>query len=110
LSLGRKWPYRVRFGRTRREWRKRYSASFCTKPGYLKLARLREYHHDNRKLLEEKIDAAMAKAQVVYPRAHEAADAKLAEVEAIAAELDELEDDDNQAMGGNRPPQGGSGS
>jgi hypothetical protein len=50
----------------------------------------------------------MAKAQTVYPRAHAAADHQMAEVDGIAEELEALEDEANQAIGGNSPPPDGS--
>lgn len=69
-----------------------------------KLAALRAFNAENRKKLEQKIDAAMEKAIEVYPRAHAAADHQLAEVDGIAEELEALEDEANQALGGNNPP------
>ena len=52
--------------------------------------------------------SVMAKARTVYPRAHAVADHQMAEVDGIAAELALLEDDTNQAIGGNNPPLDGS--
>jgi hypothetical protein len=72
-----------------------------------KLAALREYNAQQRRILNGKIDAVMAKAQEVYPRAHAAAEQQLAEVDGIEQEIVALEDEANQAMGGNNPPQGG---
>lgn len=71
-----------------------------------KLKALREYRRDNQELLDLKLTRAFQKAQEVYPRAHDHADAQLAEAMAIEAECDALDDEVNQAMGGNRPPQG----
>src|ERR1700722_17783576 len=73
-----------------------------------KLAELRKFRAEQRKILDQKIDAAKAKALEVYPRAHAAAERELAEVEDIDEELDLLDDEVNQGMGGNNPPKGGS--
>lgn len=75
-----------------------------------KLAALREYKAEQRKLLNDKVDATMAKAQAVFPRAHAVAEREFSEVEGIDAELDLLDDEANQAIGGNRPPKDGSSS
>lgn len=61
-------------------------------------------------LLDAKIEATKAKAEEVYSRAHAAADRESVEVQEMDAELDLLDDEVNQMMGGNNPPKGGSGS
>lgn len=76
-----------------------------------KMKALRELRSEGNRKLEETIDAAMKQALETYPRAHLAAEMQLSEVLGIHAETLAIEDETNQAIGGNsRPKQGGSAS
>lgn len=69
-----------------------------------KLRALREYMGEERKKLSDSIDSATEFAHEVYPQAHDAVATQHDEVSGIMEELKELQDEANQAMGGNRPP------
>jgi hypothetical protein len=69
-----------------------------------KIAALREFRTQQRKILDAKIDATKEKAKQVYSRAHAAADREFDEVREMDAELDLLDDEVNQLIGGNSPP------